>query len=198
MGTGREEVFRKKKELRNLVLSRRDQMSEQERQKASMLLTDRIIGHQWFYQADSLLCFLNFGSEISTRELIQEAFRKEKKVFVPKVMGEEIQFYEITSMDNLKAGYHGILEPEGDTREFVPKPLASMTDPCQGAFMLMPGVAFDPMRNRLGYGKGFYDRFLTKYPQLAIHTIGIGFQCQLVEEVPQEDGDIRPYQVILM
>jgi len=63
--------------------------------------------------------------------------------------------------------------------------------------MLMPGVAFDGMRNRIGYGKGFYDRYLFDKPALQLRTIAIGFKCQKVEAIPANDNDIKPYQVIL-
>ena len=62
--------------------------------------------------------------------------------------------------------------------------------------MLMPGAVFDKMRNRIGYGKGFYDRFLADKENLQLRTIGVGFACQLVEELPSEAWDIKPYQVI--
>ena len=62
--------------------------------------------------------------------------------------------------------------------------------------MLMPGAAFDRYGYRLGYGKGFYDRFLQNKPQLQQRTIGIGYKCQLVEKIPISEYDVKPYQVI--
>ena len=61
----------------------------------------------------------------------------------------------------------------------------------------MPGVAFDKQRNRIGYGKGFYDRYLADKEKLQLRTIAIGFQCQLVEAALSDRNDIKPYQVIL-
>ncbi len=62
--------------------------------------------------------------------------------------------------------------------------------------MLMPGVAFDKYRNRIGYGKGFYDKYLQDKKELSIRTIAIGHQCQMVEEIPVMDNDIKPGQII--
>ena len=69
-------------------------------------------------------------------------------------------------------------------------------DRAQRTLVLMPGVAFDPFRNRIGYGKGFYDRFLADKPQLQLRTIAVGYRCQMLEELPADHRDIRPYQVI--
>lgn len=198
MDSRQEEICQQKKVLRKMVLARRDSMREQDRENASMLMTDRLLGHQWFYQAENILCFLNFGSEISTRELIEEAFRKGKKVFVPKITGDEMQFFQIRSFDTLKKGYLGILEPEDTTKQYLSYSSLDNIQSNEKTLMLMPGVAFDPMRHRLGYGKGFYDKYLNRYPQLQLHTIAVGFACQMVEEIPQEKGDICPCQVILV
>lgn len=188
----RAEVSARKKEIRRQVLALRDGMPEEERKRASYLLTDRLLGHQWFYRAENVLCFASFGSEIDTSELILEALRAGKKVFVPRVEGGRMSFYRILSLDGLKEGYRGIREPDGRTERFCYR-----EEEAEKTVMIMPGTAFDPYRRRLGYGKGFYDRYLAERPGLALHTIAIGFTCQQVEELPEEETDIRPYQVIL-
>lgn len=167
-------------------------MTVKERETASYLLADRIIGHQWFYLADNILCFLNFGSEIDTSEMIAEALKLQKKVFVPKISGNEMDFYRICSVSGLPKGYGGIREPMGGSEKYCSQP-----DENVKTLMLMPGVAFDPENRRLGYGKGFYDRFLQDKDELRRHSIAVGFACQLVAKVPEEAQDIRPYQVIL-
>lgn len=187
-----EAVKRKKAEIRRAVLARRNAMSEEERKRASLCMTDRILGHQWFYGAEKLLLFAGYGTEIDTWELISEALRMGKKVFLPRVAGEELEFSRIFSMQDLKPGFHGIPEPEGITDLYRYE-----EDSSGNTLMIMPGVAFDAYRNRIGYGKGFYDRYLKDKPALREHTIGIGFQCQLAEEIPVCGFDYRPYQVLL-
>lgn len=179
-----------KKEIRKTILARRDAMDPKTRAQASRMLADRIIGHQWFYRADAILCFVSFGSEIDTRELLEEAWRKEKKVYVPKVMQGNMEFYQVFSGNDLQEGYRRILEPDGRGNRY------SYT-PKERVLMLMPGVAFDSCRRRLGYGGGYYDRYLANQGELRNYTIGIGFACQRVEELPEEELDVRPYQVIL-
>ena len=92
-------------------------------------------------------------------------------------------------MDELVAGYKGIPEPKGDSEEYV-YPMEGNT------LLLMPGVAFDPFGNRMGYGGGFYDRFLADKEDLRLCSIAVGFQCQMVEQIPVEAHDVKPYQII--
>lgn len=199
-----------KKVLRKQVLVRRDALSAEERERAKFLITERICGHQWFYLSDTILGFVNYGSEIATTDILAEAFAAGKKVYLPKVVeapantSEErgsdgadfkkesvMEFYRVTSLDELQEGYKGIREPKGDTEVFVYEP-----EHADNVLMLMPGAVFDKQRNRIGYGKGFYDRYLSEKEELKLRTIAIGYQCQMVEELPAEEWDIRPYQVI--
>lgn len=184
-------IDKEKKQLRKQILSRRDSMTISERERAALILTERICGHQWFYLADTILGFVSYGSEIDTTDILQEALVKGKKVFVPKVVGDDMFFFRIYSMKELSKGYKGIPEPTGDTESFHYKP-----EEADKVLMLMPGAVFDRQRNRIGYGKGFYDRYLTDKKGLQLRTIAVGYQCQVVEELPAQDWDIKPYQVI--
>jgi len=195
-----------KRELRRNVLAKRDAMTEMERSRGSLLLTERILGHRWFYCSDIILGFVNYGSEISTIEILEEALKTGKKLYLPKIVecaeingqtgnsaGTEMKFYRIESLEDLQEGYKGILEPVGTSEEFQYDVTLA-----EHIFMLMPGVAFDRFRNRIGYGKGFYDRFLADKESLQLRTIAVGFKCQMVDEIPAEENDIKPYQVIVV
>lgn len=190
-----EKHFRKEKsEIRRRVLALRDGLSDEERKKASLILTERIVGHQWFYRSEYVLSFVSYGSEISTVEIMEEALRAGKKLYVPKVIQGQacrMAFYRIRSLEELKEGYRGIPEPSGDSEEYMYSDTAA-----EHTLMLMPGAAFDRYRTRLGYGKGFYDRYLADKALLQLRTIAVGYKCQLVEMLPWEDTDIKPYQVI--
>ena len=126
---------------------------------------------------------IDFGGEVGTRPLMLEAWKLGKTVWVPKVHGETMDFYEITSFDELKPGAYGILEPDAG----IP---ASADD----GLMIMPGVAFDTNRNRVGYGGGYYDRYLESHPQL--HTLALAFDMQVLFEVPAEEQDIKPQLLV--
>lgn len=193
-----------KQQIRKQVLAMRDNLSQEERERGAVLLTERICGHQWFYRSDIILAFVSYKSEIDTTQIIEEALRLGKQVYVPRVEQADskqaccsetqpgLVFYRIKSMTELTTGYKGIPEPAATENERY------LYDPekADQTLMLMPGAVFDKMRNRIGYGKGFYDRFLADKENLQLRTIGVGFACQLVEELPSEAWDIKPYQVI--
>lgn len=190
-------VYLNKKEekriLRKEILAKRASIPSDTRKLADMAIAERIIGHQWFYRADVLLCFVNYDSEISTQEILKEALLKGKKLFLPKIEGENMVFYHIDSLEDLIKGYKGILEPKGDTEAFQYNQYAE-----ESMLLLLPGVAFDIYGHRMGYGKGFYDRFLADKERLQTYSIGIGYKCQQVEQLPVDEHDIKPYQVILV
>ena len=156
-----------KKKLRREVLARRAALTEPERERGNLLITERILGHQWYYLSDTILGFVSYGSEICTTEILENALQDGKRVYVPK--------------------------PEGNTEsyEYAPEEAAN-------CLLLMPGSVFDPLGNRMGYGGGFYDRYLADREALRLRSIAVGFRCQQVESVPVEETDVKPYQVILV
>lgn len=182
-----------KAEIRKRIIQVRNQLTEEERNKSSFLVTERILGHQWYYLADTILGFVNYGTEIDTSPILQEALRQGKKVYVPKVVGDEMLFFRIDDMEQLEIGYKGIPEPKGDSECFSYNAIEA-----DKQLLIMPGVAFDMQRNRIGYGKGFYDKFLSNKPELQLRSIAIGYACQMVEAIPADEQDIKPYQVICL
>lgn len=183
-----------KAEIRKRVLKLREELGPDQRKRGAVLLTERILGHQWFYGSLDILCFVSFGSEIDTGGIWQEALRLGKAVYMPRASEKPapvMEFYRIRSAADLRPGYRGILEPV----ESAPR-YEYQAEKMNRTLMLMPGAAFDRQRNRLGYGKGFYDRYLAEKEALCLRTIGVGFSCQMVEEIPWDPKDIRPYQVI--
>lgn len=188
--------------LRKEALRARDALGPDEHRRGSLLMTERILGHQWFYGSDIFLCFVSFGSEIDTSELLREAIRLGKKVYVPKVIDlseksdmhfcrADMHFYRMTALSELSVGYKGIPEPTGMSEKYEYR-----AEDAGRTLLLMPGAAFDGFRNRLGYGKGFYDSFLADKEALKLRTIAVGFQCQMMEKIPEREGDIKPCQII--
>ncbi|MCR5718967.1 MAG: 5-formyltetrahydrofolate cyclo-ligase [Lachnospiraceae bacterium] len=181
-----------KRELRKEVLNRMNALGEDELKKSRILITERILGHQWYYGAKDILIFASYNNEIDTSLIIEDAVLHGKNVYLPRVEDSEIRFYKIESLDELQLGYKGIREPKGGT------PMYPDGENADNALLIMPGVCFDMFNNRIGYGKGFYDRFLSRNPALILKSIAIGHKCQLVEKIEAEDNDIKPYQVILV
>ena len=179
-----------KKSLRREILEKRANLTDTERHTAEVLIQEKLFGHLWFYSAKNVLVYVGCGSEMDTRAIITEALRQSKNVYVPKVLGKEMEFFQIHSMDDLQEGFKGIPEPKTGTMLFQAIPEREEDT------LVMPGVAFDCFRNRLGYGGGYYDRYLARNPYL--RTIAIGYACQMTDKIEPEPTDIRPGQVICL
>ena len=172
-----------KEEIRQAILKKRLDISSVECQNSKEAITREIISHVWFREATDIYCYVDCRKEAGTRQLIEEAWLLGKAVWVPKVGGAEMNFFAIHSFEELTRGCFGVLEPdEGKAADG------------KDGLVIMPGVAFDVRRGRIGYGKGYYDLYLMDHPGL--HTIATAFDFQIVEEVPQEEEDIRPQLII--
>jgi 5-formyltetrahydrofolate cyclo-ligase len=170
-----------KKELRRRMNDLRDSISKAEREHASEKAAAKVVLSKDFIECSDILLFSSYRSEISTEPLIREALKAGKNIYLPKVCDDEIKFYRYVSDDRLNEGYKGIPEPTGETEEYVPSPEKS-------GLVICPGLAFGRDGSRMGYGKGYYDRFLKKASGLK--KTGICFDIQLLDTVPHSDKDM--------
>ncbi len=211
-----------KKQIRREVLAKRNQLTDAERKRGELLITDRILGHQWYYQSRKILAYASYGSELSLDMLLEEVLRSGKELYLPRVLPKSeasfvsgeinsiqkdaaaaftasagtfaestMEFYRVRDLTQLQSGYKGIREPEVSNECYICDEVS-----CQDTLLIMPGVAFDLRRNRIGYGKGFYDNYLKQNPGLQTRSIAVAFACQIVEEVPAWEQDIKPYQLL--
>ena len=165
--------------IRKEVFARRRAATQEEIQEKSRMIYEKITALPEFLDADCFFAYMDFKKEVMTRDLIEKALQMGKTVAVPRVEGDDMVYYEIKDFSTLKSGYFGIMEPDGGkvcTRE--------------EGFLLVPGVAFDPARHRVGYGKGFYDRYLSRHTQHV--TVAMALDFQVVEQVPADAHDICP------
>ncbi len=181
--------------LRKEILEKRDALSEELRREADASLKERILEHEWFEKAERILAFFPNGSEIGITELLEECLKAGKALYLPKVRGKELNFYRVEALDELEPGFRGIMEPRGDSAVYFYNEETAKETPDQD-LMILPGVAFDGENGRIGYGGGYYDRFLAGKETLRNRSIGVGYACQMVEKIPAEDTDIRPCVVI--
>lgn len=173
--------------IRKKALQARDAMSEEERREKSGLIMNRFMRTPCYQEAEALLVYVDYKSEVETTGLIGCALNAGKKVYCPKVEGEEMEFYRIGDMSELVSGYRGIREPEGIGEKRFEQAMLSAD---KKAVMIMPGSAFDRERNRIGYGKGYYDKYIERHPGL--YTVAVCFACQLQEQVPSDKYDRKP------
>lgn len=186
-----------KKEIRKIVLEQRNQLSPEQRKRASLLITDRLLGHQWFYQSKRILAYAAFGSELNLDMLLQEILDSGRELYLPRVIGEEMVFARVRSLEELEVGYKGIREPFPEKCRTGSADLYTYDEMQAGQeLLIMPGVAFDIYGNRIGYGKGFYDRFLADKEPLRLRSIAVAYEMQVLPQVPCNDNDKKPYQLI--
>ena len=174
-----------KKEMRTMIRAKKRAMTEDQIVSASARLGEQFRACALYKEARTIYGYLPYNQEVRTVPMLEQAIRDGKRVAVPKCYGEEMRFLYITDFENEVApGYAGIPEPIAD------EPVAD--DPT--ALVLMPGLAFDPMGHRIGYGGGFYDRFLAGEPDHPTLALCYGFQ--MVEHLETEEFDIPVNQVI--
>lgn len=173
----------KKQDIRKEVLNQRNQMTEKEWDEHSHEICKKVVTHPFFLNSEEIYCYIDFRKEVGTRSIIEKAWRLGKKVAVPRIEASEMNFYYIESFLELESGHFGVLEPTGKERAEGKQVL-----------VIMPGAAFDETRNRIGYGKGYYDKFLQKHP--TYDTLALAFQMQMVKEIPVDSFDVKPNQII--
>ena len=140
-----------KKAIRREIAARRKAAEESFLREASQKIAETVVALPEFQEASCIYTYIDYNHEVETRPVIEAAWRAGKKVAVPKVEGKNMTFYLLEDYGQLKGGYCGIPEPE-----------RGIPADCPDALMIMPGVAFDPFCKRVGYGGGFYDRYLEK------------------------------------
>lgn len=180
-----------KKDIRKRVLARRASMTEEEWQQKSQCIFEKVTEHLFFVNAEVIYCYVDYRREVDTHRLLQKAWELGKKTAVPKVIGTELEFYLIEKWEDLEAGYCGILEPTAACPRVSPK---SESEESETSLIILPGAAFDQARHRIGYGKGFYDRYLSRHGNC--RTIALAFDFQVEASIPTETQDIRPQVIV--
>jgi 5-formyltetrahydrofolate cyclo-ligase len=181
-----------KKTIRRKALALRDALIPEERGRYSSKIMEQMLKFPCYQAADVILAYVSYHSEVDTFALIRQALADGKDVFAPKVEAKEMEFWQIKSLDDLKSGYRGILEPE-ETRRY---PAFLAEEKPARTLMWMPGAAFDRQRHRIGYGGGFYDRYLDRLAREnmagTLTTAALAFDCQVMEQIPYEAHDRKP------
>lgn len=168
-----------KKELRRTYLALRRTFSKEQRKQWDAAIQARILAMPELEQAANVFCFIGTEQEIDTRPLIEAFWQAGKAVYVPRCLDLKgnLSFYRIYSWNDVEEGVFGLLEPKWDCEEW------HRTD---SILCILPGLCFTKQGHRLGYGKGFYDRFLAKVRAI---KVGICYNCCIVEKIPQDQYD---------
>ena len=173
-----------KKELRSMIRTKKRAMTEAEITEKSAELVRLLLDTDLYRNTKTLYGYLPYNQEVRTVPLLEQALRDGKQVAVPKCYGDEMRFILLDDLSKVEKGYAGIPEPIADG------PVAD--DPT--ALVLMPGLAFDAEGHRIGYGGGFYDKFLAKEPNHP--TLALCYDFQMLQELETEEFDIPVDQVL--
>jgi len=165
-----------RKSLRSLLLEKRDNTSFDFMKIASGKIQKRLKKINVFRDAQKIGMYYPIGSEVLTQDIIQELISNGKDVFLPKVIGKKMEFRKISNFSSLEKGSFDIMEPKDDCQ------IDNSLD-----VVLVPTVGISPVGVRLGYGHGFYDKFLAEHK---VTTISLTLEKQIVKNIPKSEHDI--------
>ena len=184
--------------IRRIALDRRDLLRPEEVAVKSEAILERLFSLEKYEQANMVMAYMSFKNEVSTEQLIARCLRSGRRVVVPRVekstpaasggVVKSLGIYEIKEAgQHMVTGYMGIAEPDASILHRV--------DPLEIDMVVVPGVAFDMDRNRIGYGGGYYDRFLcTLRPDCL--KVAVAFELQVFDSIPAASYDI-PVDIIV-
>ena len=173
-----------KSELRKQVLHEMKAISQEQKQFIDQALTEQLLQHPFYQEAKVIATYLSFPHEFQTQELIEQALKDGKKVLIPKTYPKGRMDFVVYDLQQLVKTSFGLLEPQGDLE---------IVDASQIDLIHVPGLAFTTEGYRIGYGGGYYDRYLKHFSGNTLSTV---YPCQIRDFIP-EDHDI-PVQEVLV
>lgn len=173
-----------KAELRKQVLHEMKALSQEQKQAMDRALTERFLQHPFYQKAKTIATYLSFPHEFQTQELIEQALKDDKKVLIPKTYPKGRMDFVVYDPQQLVKTSFGLLEPQGDLE---------VVEPSQIDLILVPGLAFTTEGYRIGYGGGYYDRYLEHFTG---HTLSTVYPCQ-IQEFNFENHDIPVQEVLI-
>lgn len=174
-----------KSELRNEIKNRKRQFTSLQLRELSFAVIQRLLSHPRLKEAHTIMLYYSLPDEVYTHTVVDSLLMSHKTILLPHVTGNgtmELRLY--TGPKDLTTGAYGIMEPTG--KFFTEYSTIDLT--------VVPGVAFDLTGNRMGRGKGYYDRFLPLVHNA--YKIGICFPFQIVDDIPSEEHDIKMDEII--
>lgn len=173
-----------KSELRKQVLQEMKAISQEQKQAIDQALTERLLQHPFYQEAKVIATYLSFPHEFQTQGLIEQALKDGKKVLIPKTYPKRRMDFVVYDLQQLVKTSFGLLEPQGNLEVVA----ASQID-----LIHVPGLAFTTKGYRIGYGGGYYDRYLEQFTG---HTLSTVYPCQ-IQDFISENHDIPVQEVLI-
>lgn len=171
-----------KSSLRKLLLGRRDNLSADFMSIASKQIRKNLKKIEAYREAQTIACYYSIGSEVKTQDIIQEIISEGKTLALPKIDNGMLVFYNVKKFEDLEEGEFGIMEPKQNC------PVVTKFD-----IILVPAVAMTRKGQRLGYGRGFYDRFLAGKN---ITSVALTYSRLIVKNIPRSNTDVPIHWVV--
>lgn len=194
-----------KKEIRQEVTEKKNALTNEQVAEWSEQLKDKFCSLDVYQNADCIYFYMSYNNEVQTVPMIEQAIRDGKRAAVPVMLmsgnsfnkkGEPkhdyMEFVYINSMDECRPNFMGIPEPPEELVTEHPERIADEKD----VLILMPGLAFDQEKNRIGYGGGFYDKYLDSHPDTKFNKVALCFDFQIYDHIPTEEHDEKMDLVI--
>ncbi len=178
-------VLEEKSRLRRDILGKRRKLPQSVRWEKSALILKVLLSEKVFSDASSVALYFPVNGEVDTNEIFKKCVDLEKKVFFPKTLDSDLVFLRTRNIEELAPGAFAIPEPPAD---------AECARSNELDLVLVPGVVFDSSGNRIGYGKGFYDRFLKDIPRQM--RFGLAYRFQVLETIPSHETDVKTGRII--
>ncbi len=188
-----EDITFQKRTIRNRFKKLRSNLSKNEVLLASRKIQENLFLLSEFAESRTACFYVAKENEVQTRPMITRALKTGKRVLVPfvDVQSGTLLISELLDYDkDLEVGAFGVLEPKRASRRMIP--------PTEADLVLVPGVAFDESGHRLGYGKGYYDRFLSTLSQSQSHAvfIGLAYDFQIIKTIPHQESDVPLHKIV--
>lgn len=172
-----------KKILRNKILSIRNSLDKEIKDKMDYEIYNKLINSELYLKAKNIFIYISFDKEIETKRIINKALNDEKNVYIPKIYRHDksMKAIRLKSSEDLKENSMGILEPIEDS-DYINKEEIDL--------IIVPGVVFDLNGNRIGYGGGYYDRYLEDIKEVS-NKVVLAYDLQVVDFIEPESHDIN-------
>ncbi len=173
-----------KKEIRDTILDIRKSFDTDYLNRLSTVICNRIIKQDVYNSCNNLVLYMPINNEVSLDNLMNQAISDGKHIWLPKVINKTMEFYSYNKETKLIKGTYGILEPDSE----------EILIPDNNTLIIMPGAAFSEDMGRIGYGGGYYDKYLAKHP--CCKTIAVCYNFQIMPMIPMDEHDIKPDMII--
>lgn len=185
-------------QIRGYQKKLRDGLTPEEHHALSLAIMERLMQTEEYQGCSRLFVYVSFRNEADTHELIRRALASGKEVFIPRVEPQGMEFYRINQLEGLSVSSYGIQEPPADKDKRFPIEMiiADYHDRPFRNLMLLPGLAFDPLGNRLGYGAGYYDRYLVGEAKNVFYKAALAFDFQVMDKIEANEHDVKADMIV--